>query len=119
MAFRRDARGKVSASPVPADGKIFAINEAGVTTVLAAKPALEILAANTLDAAMVMATPVVAGNRIYIRGASHLYRIGRKKQATEARPRPRGWPLAAGVLRILERRLYSQSSKGQRRKIEI
>lgn len=71
-------KGKVSASPVLADGKLFAINEAGVTTVLAAKPEFSVLATNKLDAALVMATPVIVGDRIYIRSASHLYCIGKK-----------------------------------------
>ncbi|MBI5397531.1 MAG: PQQ-like beta-propeller repeat protein [Verrucomicrobia bacterium] len=71
-------KGKVSASPVLADGKIFAINEAGMTTVLAAKPEFAVLATNKLDAALVMATPVIVGDRIYIRSASHLYCIGKK-----------------------------------------
>jgi outer membrane protein assembly factor BamB len=64
----------MTASPVLIDGKIFAINETGTVFVLAAAPTFKLLAKNALGEP-VLATPAVADNRLYIRGAEHLFCI--------------------------------------------
>ena len=68
--------GTYSASPLLADGKIYAISEEGTTTVLKAGDEFEILAVNRLDD-YTLASPAVAGNQIFIRTAEYLYCIGK------------------------------------------
>ncbi len=68
--------GTYSASPLLADGKIYAISEDGTTTVLRAGDDFEILAVNRLDD-YTLASPAAAGNRLFIRTAEYLYCIGR------------------------------------------
>ena len=58
------------------DGKIYAINELGTVYVFAAEPTFKLLAKNTLGES-VIATPAVADNRLFIRGDSHLFCIGK------------------------------------------
>lgn len=67
--------GTYSASPLLADGKIYAISEEGTTTVLKAGDEFEILAVNRLDD-YTLASPAAAGNQIFIRTAEYLYCIG-------------------------------------------
>ena len=67
--------GTYSASPLLADGKIYAISEEGTTTVLKAGAEFEILAVNRLDD-YTLASPAVAGNQIFIRTAEYIYCIG-------------------------------------------
>jgi len=74
----RTARGTVSASPLVADGKIYITNEDAVTTVLAAGPAFKTLSTNPLDGEYTLSSPVVSGNRLFIRTALYLYCIGKK-----------------------------------------
>ena len=69
---RLAAGGHYAASPVAANGKIYAVNEAGVVTVFKAGDALETLSENDL-AERVMATPAIVGDTIYVRTASRLY----------------------------------------------
>ncbi|MYB53450.1 MAG: PQQ-like beta-propeller repeat protein [Acidobacteriia bacterium] len=68
--------GTYSASPLLADGKIYAISEEGTTTVLKAGDEFEILAVNRLDD-YTLASPAAAGNQIFIRTAEYLYCIGK------------------------------------------
>ena len=67
--------GTYSASPVLADGRIYATNEEGRTSVFKAGPAFELLAENHLDD-FTLSTPAIAGGRIFIRTAGTLYCIG-------------------------------------------
>ena len=64
--------GIYSSSPLLADGKIYATNEDGTTTVLSAGAEFEILAVNKLDS-HTLASPVAVGAELYIRTADHLY----------------------------------------------
>ena len=66
-----------SASPVLADGKIYIINEEGLTTVLRAGDKFEVLAENDL-ADYTLASPAISDGRIYIRTTKHLHAIGNK-----------------------------------------
>ncbi len=68
--------GTYSASPLLADGKIYAISEEGTTTVLKAGDEFEILAVNRLDD-YTLASPAAVGNQIFIRTAEYLYCIGK------------------------------------------
>lgn len=64
------------ASPLLIDDKIYAVSTAGELYVLAAQPTFRLLARSDL-AETVRATPAVAEGRLYIRGARHLYCIGK------------------------------------------
>jgi outer membrane protein assembly factor BamB len=70
--------GKITASPVLVDGKIYAVNEAGEVFVFAAAAKYKLLAKNTLGEG-VMASPAVADNRLFIRGKTHLFCVGKAK----------------------------------------
>jgi len=69
--------GEFSASPVFADGRIYFLSEDGVATVIAPGKAFRKLATSTLDGGT-LASMAVAGGSIFIRTASHLYRIGER-----------------------------------------
>ena len=69
--------GTYSASPVLADGKIYATSEDGTTTVFRAGDKFEILGVNKLNS-YTLASPAVAGNQIFIRTEEHLYCIVEK-----------------------------------------
>lgn len=68
--------GAFSASPVVADGKVFLASEGGLVVVLAAGKEFEKLAETDLGE-LIMATPVVIDNRIYIRTEKALYCFGK------------------------------------------
>jgi outer membrane protein assembly factor BamB len=67
--------GTYSASPVLADGRIYVTSEEGVTSVYKAGPAFELLAENVIDE-YTLSSLAVAGGRIFLRTAKHLYAIG-------------------------------------------
>jgi len=69
--------GTYSGSPVLADGKIYATNEDGLTTVIKAGPKFEVLAENALNDYS-LSSPAISGGQIFIRTASNLYCIGKK-----------------------------------------
>ena len=71
-------RGTYWSSPLLADGRLYATNQTGTTTVLAAGPAFKVLATNQLDDDYVLASFVVSERRLYLRGSQHLYCIGHK-----------------------------------------
>jgi outer membrane protein assembly factor BamB len=66
--------GTYSASPLLAAGRLYAFNEDGKTTVLQAGRQFKVLAENKLDDEF-MASPAAAGESLYLRTKSHLYRI--------------------------------------------
>lgn len=70
--------GNVYSSPIIIDGKIYATNTGGTTTVLEAGPKFEVVAVNRLDEE-VMASPAVADGKLFIRTASKLYCIANKE----------------------------------------
>jgi outer membrane protein assembly factor BamB len=71
----RTARGIVSASPILAEGKIYILNEKGVTSVVAAGDKFKLLATNQLDGSYTLASPAVSGSSLFIRTGTHLYCI--------------------------------------------
>ncbi len=68
--------GGFSASPVFADGRIYFQNEEGVGYVLKAGKTFELLAKNELGE-RTLASSAVDDGAIFIRGAEHLFRIGK------------------------------------------
>jgi outer membrane protein assembly factor BamB len=64
-----------TASPLANSGKIYCLDQNGLTTVIEAGPELKVLASNSL-AEMCWASPAVAGDRLLIRTVDHLYCIG-------------------------------------------
>jgi outer membrane protein assembly factor BamB len=70
--------GDFSSSPVVVDGKIYIANDYGDVYVIAADPdSFHLLAKNSLGES-VRATPAVADERMFIRGARHLFCIGQR-----------------------------------------
>jgi len=67
--------GTYSGSPVLADGRLYATNEDGLTSVVKAGPAFEVLAENDLQD-YTLSSPAVSDGQIFIRTAQHLYCIG-------------------------------------------
>ena len=70
--------GTYSGSPVLADGKIYVTNEDGVTSVVKAGPAFEVLAENDFDD-YTLSSPAVSEGQIFIRTAKLLYAIGKRR----------------------------------------
>lgn len=68
------------ASPVAIDGRIVLMSEDGDAFVIKAGPVHEIERTNSLGEP-IFASPAVSQGRIFIRGASNLYCIGKKKGA--------------------------------------
>lgn len=68
------------ASPVVIDGRIVLMSEDGDAFVIKAGPVHEIERTNSLGEP-IFASPAIAEGRIFIRGASNLYCIGKKKGA--------------------------------------
>jgi outer membrane protein assembly factor BamB len=67
--------GGFSASPVLAEGRLYFTNEDGTTYVLRAGKVYELLATNELGE-RALASPAVDDAALYLRTASHLWRIG-------------------------------------------
>jgi outer membrane protein assembly factor BamB len=67
--------GVFSASPVAADGKVYFLSETGETVVLAVDGP-SIIARNDLGE-RALASPAIAGGRIFIRSDGHVFAIGR------------------------------------------
>lgn len=76
-ADKRIKPGIYSASPVLADGKIYATSEEGVTTVVKAGAEFEVLAENSL-AEYTLSSPAIADGQMFLRTDKALYAIGKK-----------------------------------------
>ncbi len=66
--------GNYSASPILAGGRLYFCSEEGKTVVVAAGPKFEKVAENNLEDGF-MASPAVAGNALFLRTKTHVYRI--------------------------------------------
>jgi len=64
-----------SASPVIADGRVYASDENGVTAVFAAAPEFRPLARNPLEG-FTLSSPAISNGQIFLRTANYLYAIG-------------------------------------------
>lgn len=67
-----------SASPVAADGKIYLCNEDGEMLIIAAGEKFNHLATNSMGD-LLMATPAMSDGVMYVRSATSLFAIGRKR----------------------------------------
>ena len=67
--------GQFSASPIAANGFIYAVNTSGTFAMLRAGDTLDVAAVNEFGES-VRCTPAIAGNRIYVRGGDHLWAFG-------------------------------------------
>ena len=75
--------GNFSASPIAAEGRLYFFSEEGETIVLEATQKMTELARDKLDG-RIMASPAVAGNAIFLRTDTHLYRIEQKSTGNAA-----------------------------------
>jgi hypothetical protein len=64
--------GQAVASPIAANGHIYTVNASGTFAVLRAGDTLQIAAVNKLGES-VRATPAIAGDTLYVRGAEHIW----------------------------------------------
>jgi outer membrane protein assembly factor BamB len=78
--WRERLSGLVSSSPILVDGKVYIVDERGDVYVFPAAAKFELLAKNSLGE-RVFSTPAVANGRLYIRGAEHLFCIGKDAQS--------------------------------------
>jgi outer membrane protein assembly factor BamB len=69
----------VKASPVGANGKLYLATEDGDVVVLKMGEKFEVIGVNTLADQVFIATPVIAGGEIYLRGQNTLFCISEKK----------------------------------------
>jgi len=74
VQWEQRLKGQYRASPLAADGRIYFHNIQGLTTVVRAAAPFEQLAENSLDDAS-FASPIVSGQRLYLRAKEHLYCI--------------------------------------------
>jgi outer membrane protein assembly factor BamB len=73
--WQQRLNGNFSASPIFADGRIYFLSEEGVATVIAPGTSYRQLARNELNDTT-YASIAVSDGALFIRGASHLYKIG-------------------------------------------
>jgi outer membrane protein assembly factor BamB len=73
--YRERLRGKFSASPMYADGKIYVSSREGVTFVVKAAKEFEVLAENKLDG-QIMASAAAQDGALFLRTDKAMYRIG-------------------------------------------
>jgi outer membrane protein assembly factor BamB len=66
-------------SPVGANGKLYVATEDGDVVVLKMGEKFEVIGVNTLEDQIFIATPVIAGGEIYLRGQNTLFCISETK----------------------------------------
>ncbi len=79
LVWQERVKGPFSASPVAGDGKVYLVNEDGVTTVVAAGSRPRVLGTNPLGEE-VLATPAISDGAIFFRSDHHLCRIAERAQ---------------------------------------
>ncbi|HXD34897.1 MAG TPA: PQQ-binding-like beta-propeller repeat protein [Pyrinomonadaceae bacterium] len=67
------------ASPVGANGKLYLATEDGDVVVLKMSDKFEVIATNTLADQVFIATPVIAGGELFLRGQNNLFCISQSK----------------------------------------
>jgi outer membrane protein assembly factor BamB len=75
LVWQERIGGKFSASPIHATGRIYLFDESSVTTVIEAGRAFKQLAVNKLTGEQLMASPGAAGDSLFVRTATSLYRL--------------------------------------------
>ena len=76
IVWQHPLGGEYSASPIYADGRLYFFSHTAVATVMEPGRQPKVLAVNRLDGRM-MASPAVAGQALFLRTQTHLYRIGK------------------------------------------
>jgi outer membrane protein assembly factor BamB len=76
LYWKERLKGEYRASPLAADGRIYFLNEQGLTTVVSAEKKFNRLVENPLDDETI-ASPIVSDGKIFIRGKKALYCIGK------------------------------------------
>jgi outer membrane protein assembly factor BamB len=76
--WKQRVPGSYWGTPVIADGKLYAVNEKGRTTVIQLGEQPKVLAVNDLDDT-IMATPAIADGALFLRSDGMLYCIGKKR----------------------------------------
>ncbi len=71
---RFEGMGNIFTSPVGAQNRVYILGQKGITFVVQHGPEFKILAKNILEDSF-HSSPVILGNRIYLRGFEHLYCI--------------------------------------------
>jgi len=79
VLWKKRLRGRYLSSLVAGDGKVYACNTKGVTTVIAADSRLKVLAENDLQGRC-YASPAIADGCILVRIANYLYCIEKELQ---------------------------------------
>jgi outer membrane protein assembly factor BamB len=79
MVWQSRVGGTFSASPIHAGGRIYMFDEDGKTTVIEAGREFKVLAENQLDNGF-MASPAVAGDALFVRTRTDVYRIEEAKK---------------------------------------
>ncbi len=69
----------IKASPVAANGKLYQATEDGDVVVLKMGEKFEVLATNTLENQVFIASPVIAGGEIFLRGQNTLFCVSEMK----------------------------------------
>jgi outer membrane protein assembly factor BamB len=80
VVWRERLKGRHSASPIYAAGRIYFFSEKNLTTVIAPGRELRVLAENQLEGPL-MATPAVTGDAFILRSQTHLYRLEERSGA--------------------------------------
>ncbi len=75
LVWKQRLPGKYSASPILASQRIYFFNEDAICTVIKPRRDFEVLATSQLNKEQLMASPAVAGDSLFIRTESHLYRL--------------------------------------------
>ena len=91
MVWQSRVGGTFSASPLYADGRIYLFDEDGKTTVIAGGREFRMLAENQLDNGF-MASPAVAGDALFLRTKTDLYRIEGTTAPDRTAPGPAARP---------------------------
>src|SRR5262245_48529942 len=89
--YQERVGGVYTASPVAGDGKVYLASEDGETIVLSAGSSPTVIARNKLTARQ-LASPAVAGGRLFIRSDDVLYAIGEGLEAGQAAAEPERLP---------------------------
>jgi outer membrane protein assembly factor BamB len=66
------------ASPLVANGRVYLATEEGDVVVVAIGPELKVLATNTLSDQAFIASPIAAGDTLYLRSRTHLFAIAER-----------------------------------------
>ena len=69
----------LKASPVGTNGKLYLATEDGDVVVIRMGEKFEVIATNTLEDQVFIASPVIAGGELFLRGQNHLFCISEKK----------------------------------------